>query len=102
YEGTAEDMELLEELSREKITLLLEKAGIPEGYQRKLVIVKNQLYCYKEYEKNYLGSVVKEKRLFPLKEEVPDGGYLAKNLVPRMLFSYNNVIMTELLEKIDN
>ncbi|MFX1260297.1 MAG: hypothetical protein ACFFAN_20805, partial [Promethearchaeota archaeon] len=26
YEGTAEDMELLEELSREKITLLLEKA----------------------------------------------------------------------------
>jgi len=102
YEGTKEDMELLAELSREKIVLLLEKAGIPEGYERKMVIVKNKIYGYKEYDQNYMGSVIKEKRLFPLKEEVPDGPYLAENYVPRILFSFNNVVITELLQKIDN
>ncbi|MFX1363588.1 MAG: hypothetical protein ACFFCE_09740 [Promethearchaeota archaeon] len=102
YEGTEEDLELLESLSREKILLLLEKAGIPEGYERKMVIVKNQIFGYKEYDRNYLGSVIKEKQLFPLKEEVEDGPYLAENYIPRMLFSYNNVVLTELLKKIEN
>ncbi|MFX1402132.1 MAG: hypothetical protein ACFE8V_12895, partial [Promethearchaeota archaeon] len=101
YEGTKEDLELLESLSREKILLLLEKAGLPEGYERKMVIVKNKLFGYKEYERNYLGSVIKEKQLFPLKEEVEDGAYLAENYVPRMLLSYNNVVLTELLQKVD-
>ena len=99
YEGTIEDMELLEELSREKIVLLLEKTGIPEGYKRKMVIVKNKIYGYKEYDRNYMGSIIKEKKLFPIKEEVPDGPYLAEKYIPRILFSYNNVVMTELLEK---
>ncbi len=101
YEGTQEDLELLESLSREKILLLLEKAGVPEGYERKMVIVKNQIFGYKEYDRNYLGSVIKEKQLFPLKEEVEDGTYLAENYIPRMLFSYNNVVLTELLKKTD-
>ncbi|MFX1492779.1 MAG: hypothetical protein ACFFBZ_00700 [Promethearchaeota archaeon] len=101
YEGTKEDLELLESLSREKILLILEKAGLPEGYERKMVIVKNKLFGYKEYDRNYLGSVIKEKQLFPLKEEVEDGAYLAENYVPRMLLSYNNVILTELLQKVE-
>lgn len=99
YEGTKEDLELLESLSREKILLILEKAGIPEGYARKMVIVKNKIYGYKEYDKNYMGSIIKEKKLFPLKEEIEDGTYLADNYIPRMLFSYNNVVLTELLQK---
>ncbi|MFX1496687.1 MAG: hypothetical protein ACFFBH_04090 [Promethearchaeota archaeon] len=101
YEGTKEDLELLESLTREKILLLLEKAGLPEGYERKMVIVKNKLFGYREYDRNYLGSVIKEKELFPLKEEVEDGAYLAENYVPRMLLSYNNVILTELLQKVE-
>ena len=99
YEGTEEDLELLESLSREKILLILEKAGIPEGYERKMVIVKNKIFGYKEYDKNYMGSIIKEKKLFPLKEEIEDGTYLAEKYIPRMLFSYNNVILTELLQK---
>ena len=102
YEGTEEDLELLESLSREKILLLLEKAGVPEGYERKMVIVKNKVFGYREYDRNYLGSVIKEKQLFPLKEEIADGPYLAENYIPRMLFSYNNVVLTELLQKSDN
>lgn len=101
YEGTTEDLELLESLSRDKILLLLEKEGLPEGYERKMVIVKNNIFGYREYERNYLGSVIKEKQLFPLKEEIADGNYLADNLVPRMLFSYNNVVLTELLQKVE-
>lgn len=102
YEGTEEDLELLASLSREKILLLLEKAGIPEGYERKMVIVKNKVFGYREYDRNYLGSVIKEKQLFPLREEIADGPYLADNYIPRMLFSYNNVVLTELLQKLDN
>ena len=101
YEGTQEDLELFESLSREKILLLLEKTGVPEGYERKMVIVKNQIFGYKEYDRNYLDSVIKEKQLFPLKEEVEDGTYLAENYIPRMLFSFNNVVFTELLKKTD-
>lgn len=101
YEGTAEDLELLESLSREKIILILEKAGIPEGFERKIVIVKNNIFGYREYERNYLGSVVKEKQLFPLKEEIEDGTYLADKYIPRMLFSYNKVVLTELLQKVE-
>ncbi|MFX1326283.1 MAG: hypothetical protein ACFE8N_15140, partial [Promethearchaeota archaeon] len=50
-------------------------------------------------DRNYLGSVIKEKQLFPLKEEVEDGPHLAEDYVPRMLFSFNNVVLIELLKK---
>lgn len=99
YEGTEKDLEMLEAMSREKILLILEKMGIPEGYERKMVIVKNKIFGYREYERNYLGSVVKEKQLFPLKEDVEDGAFLAENYIPRMLFSFNNIVLTELLQK---
>ena len=101
FKGTDEDLELLESLSREKILLILEKAGVPDGYERKMVIVKNKIFGYREYERNYLGSVMPVKQLFPLKEEVEDGSYLAENYIPRMLFSYNNVVLTELLQKVE-
>jgi hypothetical protein len=101
YEGTTQDLELLESLSREKIVLILKKAGVPEGYERKMVIVGNAIFGYREYKRNYTGSVVLEPQLFPLKEEIKDGNYLAEGFVPRMLFSYNNVVLTELLQKVE-
>jgi len=101
YEGTTEDLELLEVLSREKILLILEKAGIPDGYERKMVIVKNSIFGYREYERNYQGTVIREKQLFPFKEEIEDGNYLADKFVPRILFSYSNVVLTELLQKVE-
>ncbi|MHA1241255.1 MAG: hypothetical protein ACTSQU_10725 [Promethearchaeota archaeon] len=53
YEGTEEDLEFLKTMSREKILLRLEKVGVPEGFERKIVIVKNQIYGYREYDRNY-------------------------------------------------
>jgi len=99
FKDTDEDLELLKEIKEEKILLILEKTGLPEGYKRKMIIVKNKLYGYKEFEKSHLNSVIKEPQLFSLKEEVEDGAYLAENLIPRIIISYNNVILTELLEK---
>lgn len=99
YTESEQDLALLESLSREKILLLLEKTGLPEGYQRKMVIVNNKIFGYKEYDRDYLGTTIREKKLFPLKEEVDDGTYLAEDYTPRMLFSYNNVLLTELLQK---
>ena len=101
YEGTDEDLEFLKTMSREKILLRLEKVGIPEGFERKIVIVKNQIYGYREYDRNYLGTVIREPQLFPLKEEIEDGTYLAEKYIPRMHFSYNNVVLTELFERIE-
>lgn len=99
YEGTEQDLQLLDSLSRERILLILEKMGLPEGYQRKMVIVKNKIYGYREYKREYMGSSIMEKQLFPIKEDVDDGNYLAEGYTPRMLISFNNVILTELLEK---
>lgn len=101
YEGTEEDLELLDSLSREKILLLLEKVGLPEGFERKMVIVKNKIFGYKEYERDYMGTSIKEKQLFPLENDIEDGNYLAKGYIPRMLLSFNNVILTELLKEKD-
>jgi len=36
-----------------------------------------------------------------LKEDIEDGVYLAENHIPRMLFSYNNVVLTELFKRIE-
>ena len=65
------------------------------------LIVKNEIFGYRDYERNYLGSVIKEKQLFPLKEEIDDGTYLADKYIPRMLFSFNKVVLTELLQKVE-
>lgn len=100
YEGTAKDEELLKNLTLEKIVLLLEKIGLPEGYQREMIIDGNNIYGYHENYKEYLGEIIKERKLYRLQEKVPDGPYFAKDLVPRMLMSYNRVVLTELLRKL--
>lgn len=101
YKGTEEDDKKIELSSLEEILLKLEKAGVPEGYERKLVIVNNNLYYYKKYDEIYYGSNVKAKRLLPLIEVVEDGPYLMKNYVPRLILFFNKVIIIELLQKIN-
>ncbi len=99
YSGKAEDDVLLENLTLENIVLLLEKIGCPEGYAREMIIDGKNIYGYQEIYKEYLGEIIKERKLYRLKEKVPDGPYLAKGLIPRMLMSYNRVVLTELLRE---
>jgi hypothetical protein len=86
-----------EELSHERILLILEKVEVPEGYERKMIIVNDEIYYYKEIEE--IGSHVRTKKLFPLKEEVEDGSYLLEGFVPRLIFSFNKIKLIELLKK---
>ncbi len=100
YEGKAEDEVLLKNLTLEKIVLLLEKIGLPDGYRREMVIDGNNIYGYLETHKEYLGQIIKERKLYRLKDTIPDGPYLAKDLIPRILISYNKVVLTELIRKL--
>lgn len=99
YKGTEEDIELLNLVSMEKIILILEKIGCPEGLKREMVIVGKKIYKYSTQDKEYMGSMIEEKKLYELKEQVPDGPYLAEGYIPRMLFSFNNIVLVELFRR---
>jgi hypothetical protein len=101
YKGTEEEDEFFESMSEEQILRILEKSEVPEGYKRRMVIVNNDIYLYKEYPQT-LGSDIKQKRLFRRKEEVEDGWYLLEDYTPRILFSFNNLIIIDLLQKIED
>jgi len=100
YKGTSEDNKILETITEEGILLMLEKTPVPEGYERRLVIVNNEIYLFKTYEKDYIGSIIEEKRLVPLKEKVEDGLYLLEDYTTRLLFSCNKILLIDLLQKI--
>ena len=99
YKETEEFKELLESFSLEQLLLILEKIDVPEGFQRRLIIMNNEIYLYKEFDAS-LGSDVKQKRIFPLKEEVDDGSYLMENYTPRLIFNFNKLLLIELLQKL--
>ncbi len=101
YKGSEVDDELLQDITLEKITVILEKIGVPEGYKLEMVVVGRQVYGYQVQKKMYLGSLIEEKKIYPLREQVPDGTYLAEGYVPRLLFSFNNIVLIELLRPID-
>lgn len=102
YKGTQEDLDLIESLSRERILLLLEKIGIPPGYERKMVTANNKLFEFKESDKNYLRSTITEKKIIPVKEDVEDGPYMMENYVPRILFVFNKIVLIDFLQKVVN
>lgn len=98
YRGTPEEDENFESLSEGKILLIMKKIPIPKGYQRKLIIVNNVIYLYKESTTS-LGSDIKKERLFRLKEEVSDGIYQLDGYTPRILFSFNKILLIDLMQK---
>ncbi len=96
YDGTQD-----EEITTGQILKLLEKMSVPEGYERKFVIVNNQIFRYKEYTTSSYGADLLNKKLFPLREEIDDGVYTFEDNLPRILFSYNKIKVIELLKKKD-
>jgi hypothetical protein len=95
YQETEEDKLIFEDMSLKEILLILRKTELPEGYERKMVIINGDIFYYREYE-DALG--VRTERLFSLKEQVEDGPYLMENFIPRVLFSYNKIILIEFLQ----
>ena len=94
YDGTQD-----EELTSEEVLRILEKMPVPEGYERDLVMVNNEIYRYKEYATPSYKVDILKKKLVPLKEEIDDGTYTFEDRLPRILFSYNKIKVIELLKK---
>jgi hypothetical protein len=99
YTGTDTDHALLEDLSLEKIILLLEKIGTPTGWKREMVLDGKNMYGYHMAYKEYMGEIIEERRLYRLQEPVPDGLYMREGLVPRFVMQRNKVIITEFYRK---
>jgi hypothetical protein len=99
FTDTKEDHELLNLVSQEKIILTLDKIGLPEGYKREMVMVQNTLYKVHTQDTEYMGAVVEETQLLPLVEKVPDGIVMLESYIPRFLFSFNDIILTDFLKK---
>ena len=94
YDGT-QDVEL----TKGDILLKLEKIPVAEGFERNLVVVKDQIFRYKENPDAYLGADIKSKKLYSLQEEINDGPYLLEEYTPQILFSFNKIVLIELLSK---
>ena len=75
---------------------------VPEGYERKFVIVNNEIFRYKEYTTPSYKVDLLSKKCFPLTEEIDDGIYTFEDRLPRILFSYNKIRIIELLKKKQN
>lgn len=99
YTGTKENQYSLELVNNKQIIIMLEKIGLPDGYKREMVMVQNILYKVHIQDAEYMGSVIEETQLLPLVEKVPDGIVMLEGLVPRILFSFNDVILTDFLKK---
>jgi len=57
------------DLNKEKIVLILPKTSHPKEYEKIIVIMKNKIFRYLEYERlNHFGYIIKEKQLFSLEE----------------------------------
>ncbi|MFX0057989.1 MAG: hypothetical protein ACFE85_14730 [Candidatus Hodarchaeota archaeon] len=99
YRGTYEDEQRLDSLKLKDILLKLSKVKIPKDYERKFVVVDNKIYAYKEFKLNYYGTIVSEKKLFPLEGYIPDDYYLLWNCVLRLHFSFDKLNLIEILQK---
>ncbi|MHA1683182.1 MAG: hypothetical protein ACTSUE_19745 [Promethearchaeota archaeon] len=102
YTGTKEDESYLLQLSLENITLLMEQIPTPADLEREAVIHDNQLFAVKNVRRRLFGSEMEEIELVPMPEnvEIESGTYLAKDLLPRLYFENNKLVMIELLRKV--
>lgn len=90
----------LKKLKLEEIILLLEKAGVPDGYKREIVFINGKLYKYHVYNREFNGQLEEQKELIPLTEKVPDGSVVLDGFIPRLLFSFNDIKFIDFLKRI--
>ena len=79
--------------------MIKEMEGIdpPEGYQRELVIVYNDLYTVAEHKTAVFGQEKVERRIEKVKDP-PEGTFMAEGFVPRVIVKDGRVLGIELLK----
>ncbi len=75
----------------------LENMDPPEGYQRELVIVYNDLYTVAEHRTAVFGQEKIERRIEKVKDP-PEGTFMAEGFIPRVIVKDRRVIGIELLK----
>lgn len=79
--------------------MIKEMEGInpPEGYQRELVIVYNDLYTVAEHRTAVFGQEKVERRIEKVKDP-PEGTFMAEGFIPRVIVKDGRVLGIELLK----
>ena len=75
----------------------LETMDPPEGYQRELVIVYNDLYTVAEHKTAVFGQEKVERRIEKVKDP-PEGTFMAEGFIPRVIVKEGRVLGIELLK----
>lgn len=75
----------------------LQDTNPPEGYQRELVIVYNQLYTVAEHKTAVFGKEKIERRIEKVKDP-PEGTFMAEGFIPRVIVKEGRVLGIELLK----
>jgi hypothetical protein len=75
----------------------LETVDPPEGYQRELVIVYNDLYTVAEHKISVFGQEKVERRIEKVRDP-PEGTFMAEGFIPRVIVKDGRVLGIELLK----
>jgi len=75
----------------------METIDPPEGYQRELVIVYNDLYTVAEHKTAIFGQEKVERRIEKVKDP-PEGTFMAEGFIPRVIVKDGRVLGIELLK----
>lgn len=75
----------------------LETVDPPEGYQRELLIVYNELYTVAEHKIAVFGQE-KVERKFEKVKDPPEGTFMAEGFIPRVIVKDGRVLGIELLK----
>ncbi len=74
----------------------LETSDPPEGYQRELLIVFNELYTVAEHKTSVFGQEKVERKIEKVKDP-PEGTFMADGFIPRVIVKDGRVLGIELL-----
>jgi len=75
----------------------LQEIDPPEGYQRELVIVYNDLYTVAEHKTSVFGQEKIDRRIEKVKDP-PEGSFMAEGFIPRVIVKDGRVLGIELLK----
>jgi len=75
----------------------LETSDPPEGYQRELLIVFNELYTVAEHKTSVFGQEKVERKIEKVTDP-PEGTFMAEGFIPRVIVKDGRVLGIELLK----
>jgi hypothetical protein len=75
----------------------LETTDPPEGYQRELLIVFNELYTVAEHKTSVFGQEKVERKIEKVADP-PEGTFMAEGFIPRVIVKDGRVLGIELLK----